>query len=329
MSYIKAFTMSNAGRSSTIIEDSYLSGGYVPDSYTMEVPDQQGHAHLAAITSRQTISFAVFSGSGNRDAARITAQITAEEMKEEIPRLLILPVENIDALVQRVAGRVRDKLDTIAKVDEKLTPIGISLAGVAIRGDRASITSLGDCHVYGLRAGTVQRLAYAEPGNHRFSVNFTGHGSDCVSTGAFPLRENDRYLLCSSGLAEVLDEETIQKCLEISDIQASARQLLNRASSRGSRRSMTCTIIAWSDHEPERSPATPITEIERPKPARVKIEHEERNLSRDLEVTVEKPPLPPQYNDFWEHFPVWVGYAGLAILALMGLLVYLGIRFLK
>jgi len=329
MSYIKAFTMSNAGRESTIIEDCYLSGGYVPDSYTMEVPDQQGHAHLAAITTRQTISFAVFSGSGSRDAARMTAQITAEEMKEEIPRLLILPVESIDALVQRVAGRVREKLDTIKKIDEKLARSEVSYAGIAIRGDHATILTLGDCHIYGLRAGTVQRLGFSEPGNHRFPVNFSGNSVESTSTGAFPLRENDRYLLCSAGLAEVLEEQTIQKCMEISDLQQAARQLITRAGERGGRRSMTCTIIAWSDHEPERSQATPLAEIEKPKPARVKIEHEDRLLNRSLDIPEEKPPLPPQYNDFWEHFPVWVGYAGLAILALMGLLVYLGIRYLK
>lgn len=327
MSYIKAFTMSYAGKSSTVIEDCYLNGGYVPDSYTMEVPDQQGHAHLAAITSRQTISFAVFSGSGSRDAARLTAQITAEEMKEEVPRLLILPVENIDALVQRVAGRVRDKLGMIAKVDEKLAQSSVSYAGIAIRGDHATILSLGDCRVYGLRAGTVQRLGYSEPGNHRFAVNFTGENVESISTGAFPLRENDRYLLCSAGLAEAIDESSIQKCLEINDLQMAARQLISMAVDRGGRRSMTCTVIAWSDHEPERNMVSEPVVTDKPKPARVKIEHEDRLLNRDLEIKEEKPPMPPQYNDFWEHFPAWVGYAGLAILALMGLLVYLGIKY--
>lgn len=327
MSYIKAYTMSNGGRSSAVIEDCYLSGGYVPDSYTMEVPDQQGHAHLAAITSRQTNSFAVFSGSGNCDAARITAQIAAEEMKEEVPRLLILPVENIDALVQRVAGRVREKLAMIAKVDRKMVCSSISLAGIAFRGDHASIHTLGDCRVYGLRAGTVERLGHLEPGNHRYPVNFTGEPAECLTTGAFPLRENDRYLLCSAGLSEILDEMTIRNCLEIEDIQQAARQLLTRAVERGGRRSMTCTIIAWSDHEPERSPATPLAEIDKPKPAKVKIEHQDRLLNRDLKITEELPPQKKQYNDFWEHFPAWVGYAGLAILALMAVLVYLGIKY--
>ena len=87
MPYIRAITLSRTGKASHFNEDCFLSSGYVPDSFSMEMADQPVHEHQSAITTRQTACFAVFSGIGDKQAARLAAQTAAEELKDEVSQI--------------------------------------------------------------------------------------------------------------------------------------------------------------------------------------------------------------------------------------------------
>ena len=327
MPYIRAFTLSRTGKTSHFNEDCFLSSGYVPDSYSMEMADQPVHEHQSAITTRQTACFAVFSGIGDKQAARLAAQTAAEELKDEVPRLQMLPLKDIDSLFRRATGEVLLKFARMAEVDPSLAGIGANFTCIAMRGGQAAVHSIGGGKVFAYRAGQIRLLNAGSDTGKSLDLQSDRGNLPITGSDAFDLRENDRYLICSPGMAGALDENTIRSCLEIQDPQQAARQLVNLASDRSGYQSMTCTVIVWKENEPERKPATNLSDIAKRRPAGEKIEHEPRDLDLDLKIKTEKPAPLPQRNDYWEHFPVWAGYVGLAIIAALALLLYLGIKY--
>ena len=203
-----------------------------PDSYSMEMADQPLHEHQSAITTKQTACFAVFSGIGNKQSARLAAQTAAEELKDEVSRLQMLPLKDIDALFHRVTGEVLLKFAQMAEIDPSLAGIGAGFTCIALRGGQAAVHSIGGGKVFAYRAGQIRLLNAGSEIGKSLDLKSDRGNLPITDSGAFDLRENDRYLICSPGMAGALDENTIRTCLEINDPQQAARQLINLASDR-------------------------------------------------------------------------------------------------
>ncbi len=322
MTTISAVSMSHAGRTSIINEDSFLSGGYLPDSFSLETSHQALHEYSYSLASKQTTFFAVFAGLGEPKRARIAAQIAAEELGQEVPRMLLLPAKDVAALADRYAGRVQNKLAFAAQNDATLTDMGSMFAGIAMRGNQAVVINIGGCRAYRYRVGQL-RLLSADDDKRYIGMPQTAGKIACTASEALTLRENDRFLICSPGLSDLVAEHELQKCIEIADLHEAARQLMALAVDRGGRKSITATVIAWSENEQDVHGDSP-TDLDNVGPAHDKINHSGQTLNRDLKQPKSKPELPGvDKRDVWAQFPVWVGYFGLALgILLIALIIY-------
>jgi protein phosphatase len=63
---------------------------------------------------------------------------------------------------------------------------------------------------------------------------------DCVSE---PLDDGDRFLLCSDGLYDALDEASLQRCLEEGDPAQASRALIEAACAAGARDNVTAIVV--------------------------------------------------------------------------------------
>jgi serine/threonine protein phosphatase PrpC len=324
MPHLRALTMSITGRSSQINEDCFLSGSYVPDSFSLE-NSQRKLEYATTMLTKQTSCFAVFAGIGGKLPAEIAARIAADELKAETPRMLLLPVKDTESLIQRFARRTHEQIEQASQSDKSLAGMGAAFACICLRGDSAVVLSLGDCRVYQYRVGQLHRLSLNERTSHYFGMPAAAGKPVCLSSGLFQLRDNDRFLVCSSGLAEAVDETAIKNCLEIVDLQQAIRQLTSLALEHGSQHSVTGTMIAWSERDLDNRAATSISDLAHTESAHARIEHTSKVLNTKISKDEKKPVIQKgKPESFWKHFPVWAGYLGLALAILLALLIWFG-----
>lgn len=326
MSILNAVTNSHPGRATLINEDCFLTGGYVPDSFSMETSPASIEYKMSD-SSRQTVCFAVFAGNGGKMAAKVAAQIAAEQLLEEVPRLLLLPLIDVEPLMQRYGARVHDQIMSSSKLEKTLSDMGAAFACICLRGEQAVVFNFGGCQVYQYRVGHLKKMTTDQPQQNYFGQPDRKVKITCAASIAFPVRDNDRFLICSPGLAKYVDESKIKDCLETPDLQHSARQLISLALERVNSESITATVVSWSAKDLERGPATDLSDPEKLGPAHEKIAHAVREMDKDLRQPKDKIELPPARKfDYWQHFPVWVGYLGLALAVLIGVLIWYSSR---
>ena len=322
MSHLDAVTNSHPGRATLINENCFLTGGFVPDSFSMET-SSTSIEHKMTDSTRQTVCFAVFAGRGGKMAAKVAARIAADELAVEVSRLLLLPLKDVEQLMQRYAARVHEQILSSSNLEKSLTGMGAAFACICIRGDQAVVLNFGRCHVYQYRVGHLKKLTADQPLENYFGQIDRRVKISFTASIAFPVRENDRFLICSPGLADHVDEAKMRDCLEAPDLSQSARQLIALALERANSESITATIVSWSAKDPEPGPATDLTDLDKFGPAHEKIIHTEHELSKNLKQPKDKINLPPTNKaEFWKHFPIWVGYLGLALAAVLAVLIW-------
>ena len=131
-----------------------------------------------------------------------------------------------------------------------------TLTAVALDGERYAVANVGDSRSYLLRDGAlrqitrddslVQRLLdsgavtpdEARPHPQRSLVVEALDGDPARTAPAvatLAARPGDRLLLCSDGLTDYVDEETIATALEVADRAACAQRLVDLALAAGAR----------------------------------------------------------------------------------------------
>ena len=103
-----------------------------------------------------------------------------------------------------------------------------TFAGVVLDGAKLHGVNAGDSRVYRLRGGQVERLSvdHREPlPEGRFKLTLALGLEEAIQPHRFDgdLQAGDRFLLCSDGVSDVLDDEELQKLLQD---QAVARSII-------------------------------------------------------------------------------------------------------
>src|SRR5690606_18892217 len=137
--------------------------------------------------------------------------------------------------------------------DPSLDGMGTTLTAMLADGDKLDLVHIGDSRAYAWREGTLQQLtrddtyvqglvdkgviskeeARAHP--QRALVTQAVHGSGVNPTFAVVTpRPGDRFLLCSDGLSDYVEEEVIAQALrEQPDLAACAHRLVELALAEG------------------------------------------------------------------------------------------------
>jgi PPM family protein phosphatase len=179
-----------------------------------------------------------------------------------------------DAHAQEIEQRSRSRLEKVDAMlvesgqrDPSLTGMGTTLTAARSLGRDLVITHVGDSRAYLLRTGHLLRLTrdhtYAQrlvdagqlapgdvagsPHRHVLTNALGGTSADVqVDTDRLQIEDGDRLLLCSDGLTDLVDDESIVSILlETTRSSDACERLVQRALDAGGRDNVTVIVAAY------------------------------------------------------------------------------------
>lgn len=150
--------------------------------------------------------------------------------------------------------------DYVAKNPETIG-MGTTLTAVRLAGDRLGLLHVGDSRAYLLRDGVLCQLSHDDtlvqslvdegvlsrdearvhPQRNVVLRALMG-GETRFSLANFEVRPQDRLLLCSDGLSDVLTHEQLTEAVRDEDVETAAELLVDLALRRGATDNVTCIV---------------------------------------------------------------------------------------
>ncbi|MCQ2110817.1 MAG: serine/threonine-protein phosphatase [Bacteroidaceae bacterium] len=115
--------------------------------------------------------------------------------------------------ITRSVQYISYKINAIARYEKHEHPMGCTLTGVVWLGNRAWLVNAGDSRTYLFRDGIVEQLTMDEENEDGLLTNCVGGGSDttlAVTEITGKLQEGDTILICSDGLADVVNDDYLE-----------------------------------------------------------------------------------------------------------------------
>ncbi|HEX9258775.1 MAG TPA: Stp1/IreP family PP2C-type Ser/Thr phosphatase, partial [Acidimicrobiales bacterium] len=213
--------------------------------------------------------FLVADGMGGHAAGDVASQLTIAKLNES----LAAGAANRDALMAAIAA-ANDAVLERSEADIALRGMGTTLTGVVLVTDgeeqRLIVLNVGDSRTYVLHDGQLQQVtrdhSYVEElvalgeltpeqariHPHRNVVTrAVGIEPDmAVDVWERPITVGERYLVCSDGLVNEVDDPTIAEILRTSaDPQAAADELLALANEFGGRDNIAIIVLDLVERE--------------------------------------------------------------------------------
>lgn len=163
-------------------------------------------------------------------------------------------VENLVTVGIRLAN-----VEVVRRRRGRLAQMGSTVVAVALEGDRLVVAHVGDSRIYRLRAGALEPLTR----DHSFveqlrqmGVVERPEGMGHIITKAIgfaedaepdlrveAVRPGDAILLCSDGLTDPLDDDTIEALLGCGDAAEAAEALVEAAYEAGGTDNITALVV--------------------------------------------------------------------------------------
>ncbi|MGN0555256.1 MAG: PP2C family protein-serine/threonine phosphatase [Candidatus Fimenecus sp.] len=255
---IRAVAVSDVGKRRTNNEDNYFINGQTVGSAMQ--------TSASAAPSAQNV-FAVFDGMGGEQAGELASQAAADVFCADALELLQsgFSYPAVNALVQKANHSI------CALARQKRARVGTTLALLAFREDNILIANVGDSRVYRLSDGILTQLskdhtqaqflvdsgvlpkeeAEKRPEKHKLTQHlgiFPEEMEIEPYVVTVPAVQGERFLLCSDGLTDMLQDSEIQQILrENLPIETVCRRLVQTALDRGGKDNTTvvlCEIIS-------------------------------------------------------------------------------------
>jgi protein phosphatase len=231
--------------------DPGLARGHNEDAIALQEDDGRGY-----------FSALVCDGMGGYNAGEL-ASATAVQCINDLFQAGI-PTDDLDGLVQQAMTTASQKIDEMAAVNSDAE--GMGCTAVVILGQRESITlaHVGDSRAYRLRDGRLEQMtkdhtmvqemldceliSERQAAEHPYAGRISrclGHGKrrDEATISHFELLPGDVLMLCSDGLSDVVEPETMLACLDQGDVRQAARSLVDAANRGGGPDNISAVVI--------------------------------------------------------------------------------------
>ncbi len=255
--YIEAACGSSIGKVRHNNEDNFLfDGSCLPQNNRGQMPPLNLYGAFEG-----DVCMAVFDGMGGMDYGEVASATAAEHIKQLTQNRNFLPEELEDACLQ--ANRAVWDAQTALGSHH----VGTTLAMLCFHKDRVHAVNVGDSRIFGLREDRLIQIssdhtdeAYMKAkgivGRKPHLTQYLGMDPGEVrlepylATGI--LQAGDVYLVCSDGLTDMLDNDTIRQLLTVSGTAAACvENLISAALENGGRDNVT--VIVCRVLEPTKS----------------------------------------------------------------------------
>ncbi|AWB90776.1 PP2C family protein-serine/threonine phosphatase [Aeromicrobium chenweiae] len=184
-----------------------------------------------------------------------------------------LDVSAIDALDQSVK-LANDRLGELIREDPAVEGMGTTLEVMVWDGEKLAVAHLGDSRAYRLRGGTLTQIstdhtfvqslveegkisrAEARVHPHRSLLlrALLGRDDNAADLSWIQPMLGDRYLLCSDGLTDMVEDDVIQRALSAETIDMAATELVRLALEAGGVDNVTVVIAEFVEKGTEPDP---------------------------------------------------------------------------
>jgi protein phosphatase len=229
--------------------------------------------------------FVVCDGIGGRPSGEAASQIVAYSLAHALRRR-VRAVDRLDSeIIKKFLAssivEMNEQLHEHATAIPTLEGMGCTLVAALFDARMAFLVYAGDSRAYLLRGGKLIQLTkdhvstdtklkecettgeMVDVGERRLLVRYVGMSRPVKPTvGTLKLEPFDRLLLCSDGLTDPVDDETIRTLLKVhDDPNLCAKELIDTANAAGGPDNITCAVIDYEG-------ARPMTDKDREKPPR-------------------------------------------------------------
>ncbi len=248
MYQINAACICNTGKVRSNNEDNFFFDGKIleEDNHGLTKPLQ------AFIDRKHPAFFAVFDGMGGEnygEAASYAAAHALQKIAKKFPRFLFNMQQYLESTVQKINRQV-----VLAAEQRNTKRMGSTMAAILIRKQQIVVCNLGDSRVFLFRDDVLQQISVDHVSSAPVFSNrkpaLTQHlGIDPTTMRIEPyvaqlaIQQNDRYLLCSDGITDMLTGQEIEDIIKANPIPTDCVSKLELAAlEHGGRDNLTAII---------------------------------------------------------------------------------------
>ncbi len=193
------------------------------------------------------------------------------ELDKEVADMTSLETTGIPRIL---ADAVRSACATIYQTaidDPSLQGMGTTCTSLLVRNNTAFFAHVGDSRAYLQRGNAIVQITedhslvneqikagiltpeQARVSNYKNIITRSvGFEKDvAVDTFALPLEHNDKFLMCSDGLANYADDLEMGRALAYSELKEVPAMMVDLANSRGGSDNITCVVVKALDMDQE------------------------------------------------------------------------------
>ena len=212
--------------------------------------------------------FIVADGMGGQNAGEKASQLAVELIPQQLDNKLNFESGKAKAIVETIDGAVEyanSEIMALSEIDPSVRNMGTTVVFVVCVGGRFYVGGVGDSRVYHLRGDNMTQettdhsltqalldagtITPEEAENHRYRnvlYRYLGTRDGAAGTDAREIQpaSGDRFLLCSDGVTDGIDDPAIQTLLQSSDDpQVVASAIVEGALEGGSRDNISCVVL--------------------------------------------------------------------------------------
>ncbi|MHC4324572.1 MAG: PP2C family protein-serine/threonine phosphatase [Planctomycetota bacterium] len=214
--------------------------------------------------------FLVSDGMGGHRGGALASGIVAEDLpvmiENAIDRLKVGTPRTIRSLLNKLIAEQSKQLQLEGTSESGFRDMGATLVIALLRKDRCFVANIGDSRAYRLRKarlaqltrdhsvisellekGHIEPLEAADHDAQGQITRYVGMEEKAHShVRSFTLKKNDRLLLCTDGLTDMVADKEIAAILSAEiDPQAACESLVAAANKAGGHDNVTTLIIDW------------------------------------------------------------------------------------
>ena len=214
--------------------------------------------------------FLVADGMGGHQGGELASAIVVEDLpvmiETQLYKLKVGTPKTIHKLLRKAIARQSRQVHLEGTSETGYRNMGATLVIVHIRRGRCFIANIGDSRAYRLRKGRLAQLSRDHSVIAELIENGNLHPDDAEyhyaqgqitryigmeekahsHVRSFLLQKNDRLLLCTDGLTDMVDDRLIKQILTANtEPQSACDELIKRANGAGGYDNITVAVIDW------------------------------------------------------------------------------------
>ena len=236
-----------------LVRDNNEDNFYVPHMQIkrMQEPYYEGTAEFTASRAYMCVC----DGMGGHSSGEVASYMAAKETEKAYMELTDESVKNkkrMDEVMQRFIAETNDRIYGRTEHDGRLRTMGTTMTGLYFLKNGAYFVNVGDSRSYEIRKRGAGQLStdHADPSSKNAITRYLGmsaeYGRMDADIAFLPSKigMGRRYLLCSDGLTDMVDDKIIAAAMmKHKDSLGAARELVNEAKRAGGHDNITVAVI--------------------------------------------------------------------------------------